>query len=81
MPLDGSDMLLIPPLPAGEYPSTLAEATPEVHVSGALALHQKKPIALDKGDPTGLYHLILGQGQNVFVANGKVVRSYDSTSV
>lgn len=26
---------------------------------------------LDAGKPTGLYHLIIGEGQNAFVGNGK----------
>ncbi|KAJ7596444.1 hypothetical protein C8J56DRAFT_917433 [Mycena floridula] len=54
----------------GEYPSALLETTAELHVSGTLTLRKRRPIELEDGDPTGLYHLILGDGQNVFVANG-----------
>lgn len=56
--------------PAGEYPSNLAEATPEVHVSGDFAPYDKKSKRVDLNDPTGLYHLVVGEGQNAFVANG-----------
>ncbi|KAJ7208655.1 hypothetical protein GGX14DRAFT_454051 [Mycena pura] len=54
----------------GEYPVTLAEAAGEVHASGNLG-HYDGPLRdLDVGKPTGLYHLIVGEGQNAFVANG-----------
>ena len=55
---------------AGEYPSNLAEATPELHVSGDFAPNDKKSTRVNENDPTGLYHLVLGDGQNAFVANG-----------
>lgn len=52
-----------------EFPVDSASAAPEIHVSGKVApgstLEQ-----LDTGDPQGLYHLIIGEGQNAFVANG-----------
>jgi hypothetical protein len=54
---------------AGEYPSNLKEATPELHVSGYLGKNSK-PLNIEHGDRTGLYHLVLGEGQNVFVGNG-----------
>ncbi|KAH8723205.1 hypothetical protein GQ44DRAFT_774258 [Phaeosphaeriaceae sp. PMI808] len=53
----------------GEYPSNLKEATPEVHVSGYLGSNDK-PLQVEHGKRTGLYHLILGEGQNVFLGNG-----------
>lgn len=53
----------------GEYPVDFASAAPEIHVSGDIEKHSK--IAqFDGGDRQGLYHLIVGEGQNAFVANG-----------
>ncbi|KAJ7641620.1 hypothetical protein FB45DRAFT_825916 [Roridomyces roridus] len=47
----------------GEYPSDLKSVAPELHVSG----HGKFS---GMGKPTGLYHLIVGEGQNALVGNG-----------
>ncbi|KAJ6588514.1 hypothetical protein B0H19DRAFT_1205902 [Mycena capillaripes] len=54
----------------GEYPSDLKEAALEVYVSGNAGKFSGplKDVAL--GGPTGLYHLVLGEGQNAFVGNG-----------
>lgn len=57
---------------AGEYPSNLVEALPEVHVSGNAGRDSGPLIDVALGGDTGLYHLILGEGQNAFVANGRV---------
>ena len=54
---------------AGEYPSNLVDATPEVHVSGYLGTTEKS-VEVEHGPRNGLYHLIFGEGQNVFVGNG-----------
>ncbi|KAB2576368.1 Cholesterol oxidase [Lasiodiplodia theobromae] len=54
----------------GEYPSNLVEALPEVHVSGNAGRDSGPLIDVALGGDTGLYHLILGEGQNAFVANG-----------
>jgi hypothetical protein len=54
---------------AGEYPSNFEEATSEFHVSGYLGKNSK-PFNVEHGGRTGLYHLVLGEGQNVFVGNG-----------
>ncbi|KZV89714.1 FAD/NAD(P)-binding domain-containing protein [Exidia glandulosa HHB12029] len=56
----------------GEYPSNLKEAAPQIHVSGALSPNDtgRLRIPVEAGDPTGLYHLFLGEGQNAFVGNG-----------
>ncbi|THU97328.1 FAD/NAD(P)-binding domain-containing protein [Dendrothele bispora CBS 962.96] len=51
----------------GEYPSTLTEALPELHVSGNPSSSGKD---IGTGKPTGLYNLVLGEGQNAFVAKG-----------
>lgn len=54
----------------GEYPSGFIDAMKQFHVSGNFAPHFTKGIPVESGDPTGLYHLILGKGQNAFVGNG-----------
>jgi len=54
----------------GEYPTDFLSAAPEIHVTGAFQKGSK--IAdFNGGDEQGLYHLIVGEGQNAFVANGK----------
>ncbi|KAJ7757153.1 hypothetical protein B0H16DRAFT_1538314 [Mycena metata] len=54
----------------GEYPSGLEEALPEVHVSGNAGKYSGPLRDVAVGGPTGLYHLVLGEGQNAFVGNG-----------
>jgi hypothetical protein len=54
----------------GEYPSKLRDAMGELHVSGNFAPHEKNAKWVEGGDPTGLYHLVVGEGQNAFVGNG-----------
>ncbi|KAK2784915.1 ERAD-associated protein [Emmonsiellopsis sp. PD_33] len=54
----------------GEYPTTAAEAAPEFHISGAFSAFDMKGRYTNVGDSQGLYHLVLGQGQNAFMANG-----------
>jgi len=53
----------------GEYPVDLKSAAPEIRVTGKLDKDYKLA-EFDAGDPQGLYHLILGEGQHAFVANG-----------
>ncbi|KAJ7248149.1 hypothetical protein B0H12DRAFT_727764 [Mycena haematopus] len=54
----------------GEYPADLKEAATEIHISGN-AGHFGGPLKdVALGGRTGLYHLIVGEGQNAFVANG-----------
>lgn len=58
----------------GEFPSTSISAFKDLHMtnaategmSGSLARY----VGRDGGDATGLYHLIVGDGQNCFVGNG-----------
>lgn len=53
----------------GEFPVDLTQTAPELHVTGIF--DKEDTVAeLDAGDPQGLYHLIVGEGQNAFVANG-----------
>ncbi|KAK1993063.1 glucose-methanol-choline oxidoreductase [Colletotrichum falcatum] len=56
----------------GEFPSDILGAAPELHSTnatsdGVLGLLGKYGT---QGDPTGLYHLYVGDGQNAFVGNG-----------
>ena len=54
----------------GEYPSGFIDAMKQFHVSGDFAPGFLTGAMVDGGDPTGLYHLIVGKGQNAFVGNG-----------
>ncbi len=55
----------------GEYPSGSLDAVGELHCSGVLAPGWTKGKAVEGGDPTGMFHLVLGRGQSAFVANGE----------
>jgi choline dehydrogenase-like flavoprotein len=57
----------------GEYPETLNDAAKEVRVSGEFAPGDRRGIPgplVDGGNPAGLYHFVVGDGQNVFMGNG-----------
>ncbi|KAJ6486130.1 hypothetical protein C8R47DRAFT_980022 [Mycena vitilis] len=54
----------------GEYPSNFKDALPEVHVSGNAGKFSGPLKDVAAGGRTGLYHLVLGEGQNAFVGNG-----------
>jgi hypothetical protein len=54
----------------GEYPTKLKDAMKELHVSGDFAPGRRSGRWVEGGDPTGLYHLVVGEGQNAFVGNG-----------
>ncbi|KAL2131309.1 hypothetical protein VTI74DRAFT_5269 [Chaetomium olivicolor] len=54
----------------GEYPVGAVESIKEVHYSGTLAPGPMKGKMVEGGDPTGLFHLVLGRGQSAVVANG-----------
>ncbi|KIK66211.1 hypothetical protein GYMLUDRAFT_38025 [Collybiopsis luxurians FD-317 M1] len=54
----------------GEYPSTLKEALPELHVSGNPKSPDSRWKDIGMGKPTALYNLVLGEGQNAFVGKG-----------
>lgn len=43
---------------------------PQFHVSGDFRSVSNGGKWTEAGDATGMYHLIVGQGQNVFVGNG-----------
>lgn len=55
----------------GEYPVSAGDALKQLHVSGEFSPKWLPGIPVDGGDPTGMYHLILGKGQNAVVGNGK----------
>lgn len=54
----------------GEYPTGTAEAFKELHYSGSFAPFCLDGTQVDGGNPTGMYHLIFGKGQNAVVCNG-----------
>ncbi|RDL32056.1 uncharacterized protein BP5553_09458 [Venustampulla echinocandica] len=54
----------------GEYPSGFLDVVKQLHVSGKFAPGFLRGSMVEGGDPTGLYHLIMGKGQNAFVGNG-----------
>lgn len=54
----------------GEYPTGATDAFKELHTSGTFAPGSLDGIPVETGDPTGMYHLIFGKGQNAVVANG-----------
>ncbi|KAK1760449.1 cholesterol oxidase [Echria macrotheca] len=55
----------------GEYPERTVDTLKELHVSGVLAPGTVlKGKTVEEGDPTGMYHMIVGRGQNAIVANG-----------
>jgi hypothetical protein len=53
----------------GDFPSEITTAMSEIRVSGQV-LPGTKIAELDIGNRQGLYHVIAGQGQTAFVANG-----------
>jgi choline dehydrogenase-like flavoprotein len=53
----------------GEYPVDFFSAAQEIHVSGDIQ-EDSRIAQFDGGDRQGMYHLIVGKGQNAFVANG-----------
>ena len=54
----------------GEYPSGMRDSVSELHFSGNFAPGWSSGHGVEGGDPTGMYHLILGKGQNAVVCNG-----------
>ncbi|KAJ1329727.1 cholesterol oxidase [Microdochium nivale] len=53
----------------GEYPSDTAESLAEVHYSGEVCPHLLPKSTVQGGDPTGMFHMIFGNGQNALVGN------------
>lgn len=59
----------------GEYPTGVLDAFDELHVSGEFAPGWLPSTTVEKGDPTGMYHLIFGKGLNAVVGNGNYMFS------
>jgi hypothetical protein len=55
----------------GEYPAGAVDAVKELHYSGTLSPGWMKGTAVEGGDPTGLFHLVMGRGQSAVVGNGE----------
>ena len=54
----------------GEYPVGSKDGFDELHYSGDFAPAFFDGVLVDGGNPTGMYHLIFGKGQNAMVCNG-----------
>ncbi|KAI1853691.1 hypothetical protein JX266_001675 [Neoarthrinium moseri] len=54
----------------GEFPCETSDALEQVHCSGEFAPGWLPKTLVNGGDPTGMYHLIFGNGQNAVVCNG-----------
>jgi len=61
----------------GEYPERSLDAFSELHCSGVFAPGPLKGLPVEGGDPTGMYHLIMGRGQSAVVGNGEFLSSFD----
>lgn len=57
----------------GEYPDKFLDAARELRISGEFAPGDRRSVSgtlVEGGNPTGLYHVAVGDGQNVYCANG-----------
>ncbi|KAI1376514.1 FAD/NAD(P)-binding domain-containing protein [Hypoxylon crocopeplum] len=54
----------------GEYPDDAGDALGQLHYSGEFAPKWLPNKLVSGGDPTGMYHMIFGNGQNAVVCNG-----------
>ncbi|KAI1117178.1 glucose-methanol-choline oxidoreductase [Nemania sp. NC0429] len=54
----------------GEFPAGTGDALDQLHYSGQFAPPWLPKKVVHGGDPTGMYHLIFGNGQNALVGNG-----------
>lgn len=57
----------------GEFPETLPAVAKELRVTGEFAPGDRRGIPgtlVNGGNPTGLYHFAIGDGQNVYMGNG-----------
>ncbi|KAI8630163.1 glucose-methanol-choline oxidoreductase [Xylariaceae sp. FL1651] len=54
----------------GEFPTGTGDALEQLHFSGEFAPGWLPKKVVHGGDPTAMYHLILGNGQNAIVGNG-----------
>lgn len=57
----------------GEFPESAVDTLKELRISGEFAPGDRRSIPgklTEKGNPNGLYQLVIGEGQNVFLGNG-----------
>ncbi|CAJ2507452.1 Uu.00g086380.m01.CDS01 [Anthostomella pinea] len=54
----------------GEYPNSTGDAVNQVHYSGEFAPGWLPKKVVQGGDPTAMFHLVFGNGQNAVVGNG-----------
>ncbi|KAI0457985.1 glucose-methanol-choline oxidoreductase [Xylaria acuta] len=54
----------------GEFPTSTGDTLDQLHYSGQFAPPWLPRKVVHGGDPTGMYHLIFGNGQNAVVGNG-----------
>ncbi|RYP91482.1 hypothetical protein DL770_002421 [Monosporascus sp. CRB-9-2] len=54
----------------GEYPNDTGDALEQVHYSGEFRPGWLPGKLVKGGDPTGMFHLVFGNGQNALVGNG-----------
>jgi hypothetical protein len=64
----------------GEYPKDTNEVLDQLHCSGTPSATSRQSGVAPAGGPTGMYHLISGNGQNVFVGNGKIFGTLSACS-
>lgn len=55
----------------GEFPSEVDDTLEQFHYSGEFAPGWLPKKLVEGGDPTGMYHMIFGNGQNAVVCNGE----------
>jgi hypothetical protein len=58
----------------GEFPSEVDDTLDQFHYSGEFAPGWLPKKLVEGGDPTGMYHMIFGNGQNAVVCNGESLR-------
>ena len=61
---------------AGEYPESIVEASPQLHVQGQFTPGETRGKYIELGDPMGLFRLTLGEGN---VTTGRV-REYSPST-
>ncbi|KAL7783895.1 hypothetical protein V8C37DRAFT_396573 [Trichoderma ceciliae] len=54
----------------GEYPTTTVEAMKQFRLTGDFTPSSLGGFGIDRGNPTGMYHLIFGRDQSAIVGNG-----------
>jgi hypothetical protein len=60
----------------GQYPATAVDALKEVHVTGEFRPGILPGIGVEAGDPTDMFHFVLGRGMNAVVGNGTCISQW-----